>query len=328
VAFSLPCRLSSPFRFADSLAHRLCASLSSCVRALAILKAKSRTCSGLRLSPPRRDHLECKIHIPPDLLTLLDRAWSAAGGLPGFLTEAEARFLALAAACAPGAGAIVEIGSFKGKSAVVLATIARHYGLGPVVAIDPHTFANPELAAHRAAQGASSFEDFLSNLNSAGVADTVEIHRAHSTEIAPAWTRPIRLLWIDGNHTWAGAKADFDGFMPHLVPGGVVAFHDALHLFSGPIRVFADDVLSSDRFGAAGFVGSIAWAQFRPHDGAQFRSQRAALERRVRPLLPFVKGDRSLGPFEKLRYKLLRARVPRAAITPDRWAALLESPDL
>ena len=170
---------------------------------------------------------------------------------------------------------IVEIGSFKGKSTVVLATIARHYGLGPVVAIDPHTFDNPELAAHRAAPGASSFEAFLSNLKSAGVADTVETHRAHSTDVAPDWIRPIRFLWIDGNHTCAGAKSDFDGFMPHLVPGGVVAFHDALHLFSGPIRVFAEDVLRSDRFGAAGFVGSIAWAQFRPGDGALFRSQRA-----------------------------------------------------
>ncbi len=232
----------------------------------------------------------------------------------------------MAAACTPATGAIVEIGSFKGKSTVVLATIARHYGLGPVAAIDPHTIDNPELAAHRAAPGASSFEAFLSNLKSAGVADTVETHRAHSTDVAPGWKRPIRFLWIDGNHTWAGAKADFDGFMPHLVPGGVVAFHDALHLFSGPIRVFAEEVLRSDRFGAAGFVGSIAWAQFRPDDGAHFRVQRAALERRVRPLLPFVEGDRKLGPLEKLRYKLVRARVPRAAISPEQWALLLQPP--
>jgi predicted O-methyltransferase YrrM len=307
--------------------------VAACIRACSCpharyTESRSRTSSGLCLSPPRREPLECKIHIPPDLPAVLDRAWSTAAGLPGFLTEAEARFLGLAAACTPAAGAIVEIGSFKGKSTVVLATIARHYGLGPVVAIDPHTFANPELAAHRATHGASSFEDFLSNLNSAGVADTVEIHRAHSTDIAPAFARPIRFLWIDGNHTWAGAKADFDGFLPHLAPGGVVAFHDALHLFSGPIRVFVEDVLRSDRFGAAGFVGSIAWAQFRPDDGARFRSRRAALERRARPLLPLVEGDRSLGPFAKLRYKLLRSRVPRAAIAPDNWAAPLNSSGL
>ncbi len=274
----------------------------------------------------RRKHLECNIHIPPDLPTVLDRAWSAARGLPGFLTETEARFLGLAAACTPAEGAIVEIGSFKGKSTVVLATVAQHYGFGPVAAIDPHTFDNPELAAHRAMPGASSFEAFLRNLDSAGVARVVESHRARSIDVAPVWTRPIRFLWIDGNHTWAGAKADFDGFMPHLVPGGVVAFHDALHLFSGPIRVFVEDVLRSDRFGAAGFACSIAWAQFRPHDGALFLPQRAALERRARRLLSYVEGDRKLRRIEKLRYKLVRSRIPRAAITPEDWAALLKSP--
>jgi len=232
----------------------------------------------------------------------------------------------MAAACTPAAGAMVEIGSFKGKSTVVLATVARHYGLGHVVAIDPHTFDNPELAAHRAEPGASSFETFLRNLEAAGVADNVEVHRALSTNIAPHWTRPIRFLWIDGNHTLAGAKADFDGFMPHLVPGGIVAFHDALHLFSGPIRVFVDNVLCSGRFGAAGFVGSIAWAQFRPEDGMLFRSQRAALERRARRLLPYVEGDRKLRRVENLRYKLVRSRIPHAAVTPQFWAAQLQGP--
>jgi predicted O-methyltransferase YrrM len=281
----------------------------------------------VRFQPARRrKHLEPDIHIPPDLPAVIDRAWSAASGLPGFLTPAEARFLGLAAACTPAAGAIVEIGSFKGKSTVVLATVAQYYGLGSVTAIDPHTFDNPELAEHRAAPGASSYDAFLHNIRSAGVADSVEVDRAHSTDVAPRWARPIRFLWIDGNHTWAGARADFDGFMPHLVPGGVVAFHDALHLFPGPIRVFVEEVLRSDRFGAAGFAGSIAWAQFRPEDGARFRWQRSLLERRASRLLPYVEGDRKLRRIEKLRYKLVRSRIPHAAPTPEAWAALLDGP--
>ncbi len=207
----------------------------------------------------------------------------------------------------------------------MLATVAQHYRLAPVVAIDPHNFDNPELAAHRAAPGASSYEAFLRNLEAGAVAESVEVHRARSTDVAPSWTRPIRFLWIDGNHTWAGAKADFDGFIPHLVPGGIVAFHDALHIFSGPRRVFAEDILASDRFGPAGFVGSIAWAQFRPRDGAAFRPQRAALERSACRLLPYVEGDRRLHGLRKLLYKLHRARLPRAAIAPANWAALLNA---
>jgi predicted O-methyltransferase YrrM len=257
---------------------------------------------------------------------VLNRAWSAARQLPGFLTEPEARFISLAAACAPAAGAVVEIGSFKGKSTVALATVAQHYGLAPIVAIDPHNFNNPELAAHRDTPGASSYEAFVHNLQAGGVSDSVEIHRARSTDVAPAWNRPIRFLWIDGNHTLAGTRADLHGFLPHLASGGVVALHDALHLFEGPIRVFVEDILRSDRFGAAGFVGSIAWAQYRPADGARFRSQRAAVERVAARLLPFVKNDREPRGLARLAYKIQRARVPRSAISPQQWAHLLQRP--
>ena len=73
-------------------------------------------------------------------------------------------------------GEIVEIGSFKGKSTVMLASVAAHYGRGKVVAIDPHTAparTDPTIAA-----GASTFEDFLASVGSAGLAEQVEIHRA------------------------------------------------------------------------------------------------------------------------------------------------------
>ena len=145
----------------------------------------------------------------------------------------------------------------------------------------------------------------------AGVADDVEVHRAYSCEVAAGWDRPIGFLWIDGDHSYRGAKSDFDGFIRHLLPGGVVAFHDALHEFAGPIRVFVEDVLRSDRFGAAGFVQSIAWAQFAPEDGARFRLRRAALERRAAPLIPLLKDERELADCANCDFKLLRSRVPR-----------------
>lgn len=217
----------------------------------------------------------------------------------------------------------MEIGSFKGKSTVMLAKVAAHYGLGPVVAIDPHNFNSAELKEHRAVPGATSFQEFQSNLEAAGVAQQVEAHRAYSGELAAAWTRPIRFLWIDGDHSYKGAKSDFDGFFPHVEPEGVVAFHDALHLFSGPIRVFVEDVLRSNRFGASGFVKSIAWAQFRPDDGVLFQEQRATVERAARRLIPFVQHDRELHGLEKIRYKLNRSRVPRAAVQPEQWVAML-----
>jgi hypothetical protein len=227
------------------------------------------------------------------------------------------------AACIRCDGAIVEIGSFKGKSTVMLATVAKHYGLGPVVAIDPHNFNSAELQEHRKNPDSSSYEEFLRNLEAAGVADYVEPHRAYSGDMAPGWNRPIRFLWIDGDHSYAGAKTDFDDFSPYVAPHGIVAFHDALHEFAGPLRVFVEDVLSSDRFGAAGFVRSIAWSQFRPADGALFQPQRRGLAKTAGRVVPYLNDGHDLRGIEKILYKLNRARVPRGPVPPTQWASLL-----
>jgi len=264
-----------------------------------------------------------RLEIPGDLDSVLDAAWKAAKPIPGFLGESEARLLGTIAASVPRGGVILEIGSFKGKSTVMLGKVAAHYKLGPVVAIDPHNFNNAELEAHRTDPDASSFSEFLHNLAASGVGNLVEAHRAYSTGVAPQWTRPISFLWIDGDHSYPGAKADFDGFARHLLPSAVVAFHDALHEFAGPIRVFVEDVLRSDRFGVAGFVQSIAWAQYRPDDGMRFRSQRAALDRIASPLVPLLSDENELTGLRKLRFKIKRSRVPRGPVSPEAWAALL-----
>jgi MMP 1-O-methyltransferase len=263
------------------------------------------------------------INIPADLDSVLTGAWGETRKVAGHLEENEARFLGLLAACVPANGAILEIGSFRGRSTVMLAKVASHYGLGPVVAIDPHN--SPILLDRQANPEASSYQDFLKSIRTAGVSNHVESHLAYSTDVASSWNRPIRLLWIDGDHSYEGAKKDLDGFLPRLVPDGVVAFHDALNVFPGPIRVFVEDILGSDRFGPAGFVHSIAWAQFRPEDGHTFREQRSSLARRASRLIPFVESGNELRGLAKRLYKLNRFRVPHSAIDPRDWVSLLDS---
>jgi predicted O-methyltransferase YrrM len=267
-----------------------------------------------------------KVTVPHDLERVLDDAWEITRQVTGFLTEAEARFLGMAAACTPARGEIVEIGSFKGKSSVMLGKLSKHYRMSPIIAIDPHNFNNPQLHVHRTSPVATSFDEFQKNIKEAGVAEFVSARRQYSTQVAGSWDRPIRLLWIDGDHSYKGAKEDFDGFFRHVQEGGVVAFHDALHEDAGPIRVFVEEILRSDQFGAAGFVGSIAWGQFRPNDGAQFREQRRRLDRVAARLLPLVESNRELRGLSKVRYKLTRSRVPRSLPSPKEWAELLNRP--
>ncbi|HYT19638.1 MAG TPA: class I SAM-dependent methyltransferase [Candidatus Polarisedimenticolia bacterium] len=259
--------------------------------------------------------------LPPDLDTVIEKAWQLTQRTAGFLGENEARFLGMLAACVPARGAIVEIGGFKGKSTVMLASVAAHYGLGPVVAIDPHT--SPSTTDPGIAASSSTFEEFLASVKAAGLTEHVEAHRAFSRDVAKGWNRPIRLLWIDGDHTFRGAKEDFDLFAPHVVKDGVVALHDALNAFEGPIRIFVEEILRSDQFGAAGVVQSTAWGQLRPEDGRDFRKLRMRIERRARRMLPFLANGMRVQGLTKMAYKLARSRVPRAPISAKEWSALV-----
>src|SRR6185503_13587817 len=204
----------------------------------------------------------------------------------------------------------LEIGSFKGKSTVALAAMAARYGLGQVVAVDP--FTAPASTDPRIEGANSTYEEFCQTLARAGLTASVEVHRRLSRELALEWNRPIRVLWIDGDHTYQGAKADLDLFGRHVVEGGVIAFHDVLHNFDGPIRVFVEEMLRSDRFGPAGFCGSIGWAQVRSRDGGlrRYRERRLWLASRAARLAAISAQGRNVRGFTKLRYQLLRGMVP------------------
>ena len=252
--------------------------------------------------------------LPADLDSVIERAWQHARTVPGFLAELEFRALALLAICAPNDGVIVEIGSFKGKSTLALASVAEHYGLGPVVSIDPHTtpsVTDPDLKGQ-----SSSFNDFLTTIRTAGFEQQIEIHRAFSKDVAKGWNRKIRLLWIDGDHTYIGTKEDFDLFSPFLTKGAMVALHDTLgKKFEGPIRVFVENILRSNDFGPAGFSYSMGWSQYRPHDGIRFSKERERLAYQAARLIPFVSQNRGeLKGWAKIRYKLLRGLIPHAEL--------------
>ncbi len=37
---------------------------------------------------------------------------------------------------------------------------------------------------------------------------------------------PLDFLFIDGDHSYEGVKADFENYSPLVKPGGLIAFHD------------------------------------------------------------------------------------------------------
>lgn len=51
--------------------------------------------------------------------------------------------------------------------------------------------------------------------------------KGDSSEVAKHWARKINVLFIDGDHSYEGCRADIDAWFPHMAEGGVMLFHDA-----------------------------------------------------------------------------------------------------
>lgn len=248
--------------------------------------------------------------LPPGFEAHADAMVALADRIEGRVTRREMRLLALLGAAPTCAGTVLEIGSYRGRSTIILAKSAALAGDTRIHAVDPLSLPSETDPSALAAEDVAA--SFHQNLRNEGVEALVDFHQMRSTELAATWTLPLRLLWIDGDHTLDGARSDFRCFAPFLQPGAIVAFHDVLSRFPGPIRVVVEDVLSSNVFGACGFVGSIAWAQYLgdPSLTTRWRAHQKSLRARAAALIAQSDRGPATGLIDKWTYKLRRARIP------------------
>jgi len=47
-----------------------------------------------------------------------------------------------------------------------------------------------------------------------------------SPTVAKHWATPLGMVFIDGGHAFDVALADYEGWSRHVVPGGLLVFHD------------------------------------------------------------------------------------------------------
>jgi hypothetical protein len=64
----------------------------------------------------------------------------------------------------------------------------------------------------------------------------VRLVNLSSEYLAARWPQPVRLLWIDGDHSDAGVQRDLACWLPKLHPDATIAFHDAIDPALGPDR--------------------------------------------------------------------------------------------
>jgi predicted O-methyltransferase YrrM len=134
-------------------------------------------------------------------------------------TDGEAELLGR---LAQGRHRVVEIGTYEGSSAVVL---AEAMSLDATLHLIDSYEGNALLFGWRGTERAT--RRLMDRVTSERGGPSVKWHVARSGDVARGWSEPIDFLFIDADHTEAGARADWEAFSPHVPVGGVVAFHDA-----------------------------------------------------------------------------------------------------
>ncbi len=175
--------------------------------------------------------------------------------IDGWITDNELQLLFNLAKNCGGKGVIVEIGSWKGKSTICLASGSKIGSRTKVFAIDPHTGSKEHIVMFGKV---NTFLEFKNNIKNAGVEDIVEPIVATSYETAKNFNKPIELIFIDGTHEYELVKLDFNLWFPKVINEGLMVFHDTMS--DGPKKVVNRYLYWGNRFKNVKFVDGITYA--------------------------------------------------------------------
>jgi len=124
---------------------------------------------------------------------------------------------------ARGARRVVEIGVYEGSSAVALCEV-----LGPdaeLHLIDPFGHHPTALPAGWGATERASRRVVARAARRGG--PRVVWHVALAEDVAPGWSAPAELIFVDGDHAEDATRLDWELWHRHVAPGGHLLFHDA-----------------------------------------------------------------------------------------------------
>lgn len=155
--------------------------------------------------------------------------------IPGMISPKQGVHHYLLAYAQSTPGDIVEVGSWQGRNTCFLAAACRDSQNGIVHAID-HFRGNPG-KTQLYAVGKRDLSDletsFRDNVQNAGLADYVVLHATEAQFVH--LVEPIRMLFIDAEHSYDAVIADINRFTPLLVSDGIVAFDDYASSFPGVV---------------------------------------------------------------------------------------------
>jgi predicted O-methyltransferase YrrM len=131
-------------------------------------------------------------------------------------------------------GVMLEVGSYCGKSSVYIGSAAAEKG-ELLFALDHHRgseenqpgweWHEPDLVDAETGR-IDTLPQFRSTIHRAGLESSVVALVGESVPLAAVWETDLAFLFIDGGHGSAPAHADYDGWVPHVASGGILAIHD------------------------------------------------------------------------------------------------------
>ncbi|MEU2394230.1 class I SAM-dependent methyltransferase [Streptomyces sp. NPDC007369] len=153
----------------------------------------------------------------------------------GFMPTTEGLALYGAAAAAATLGLpLLEVGTYCGRSTILLADAAREAGVSAIT-VDHHrgseeqqpgweyhdpSVVDPEIGLM------DTLPAFRRTLHRAGLEEHVIAIVGRSPQVAAVWGGELGFVFIDGGHTDEHATGDYEGWVPHLAEGGTLVIHD------------------------------------------------------------------------------------------------------
>ncbi|MFI9587404.1 class I SAM-dependent methyltransferase [Streptomyces sp. NPDC052236] len=187
----------------------------------------------------------------------------------GFMPLGEGLALHAAAVEAGALGLpLLEVGTYCGRSTILLADAARETGT-TAITVDHHRgseeqqpgweYHDPDVVDPEVGE-MDTLPTFRRTLYKAGLEDHVIAVVGRSPQVAALWGTPLGLVFIDGGHTDEHAGGDYEGWAPHVAEHGMLLIHDVFpdpaDGGQAPYRVYLR-ALASNKFTQISESGSL-----------------------------------------------------------------------
>lgn len=162
--------------------------------------------------------------------------------LEGLIPRDVGVVLAGYAADVPADLAVVEVGSYKGKSGCFLAAGAKAGHGAHVWCVDAWD-TDGNVTGRFGFADPATFTAFEAQVRKMRYTQRITPLKGFSADVAATWAGPaVGLLYIDADHNAHNVRADFKAWEPHLAPDAVVVFDDLDTKRNPGVRVVVDEL--------------------------------------------------------------------------------------